>query len=52
MNNIYVISSGSYSDYGISFIVSSPIVITEKQFKEYHLESIKRSADFDERDFF
>ena len=47
--NYYVVSSGSYSDYGINFIVSSPNVITDKQFKEYHLESIRRSAAFDDR---
>ena len=46
--NYYVISSGSYSDYDISFIVSSPKVITAQQFDKYHLESIKRSSDFDD----
>ncbi len=44
----YVISSGSYSDYNISFIISSPNVITEEDFKKYHLQSIKRSLNFED----
>lgn len=49
MDNYYVISCGSYSDYEISFIFKSPNVITEEQLKTYYLESIKRSSDFDDK---
>jgi hypothetical protein len=44
----YVISSGSYSDYGISYIVQSEKEISDEKFREYYLESIKRSSDFED----
>jgi len=46
MKNIYIVSSVSYSDYGICFLLESPNVITGEQFKKYYIESIKRSAEF------
>jgi len=49
MNYYYVISSGSYSDYGISYIVQSEREISNEQFREYYLESIRRSSEFDDK---
>jgi hypothetical protein len=44
----YVISSGSYSDYNISYVIQSDTDIPQARFRTYYLESIKRSADFEE----
>jgi len=45
----YVISRGSYSDYSIEYIVQSEKEISDEQFREYYLESIKRSTEFNDK---
>lgn len=49
MSNYYVVSSGSYSDYSITFIFKAPKELTQTQIKQYYLEGVKQSSDFEDK---
>ena len=46
MNNIYLISAGSYSDYNVCFLMESVEVVSEDKFRVYWLEAIKRKTEY------
>jgi len=49
MNNIYLISSGEYSDYGVCFLVESTEVISKDKFRAYWLEAVQRKDEYMDR---
>ena len=46
MQKIYLISSGSYSDYGICFLAETRKVVSEDEFRVYWLEAVKRKTEY------
>ena len=46
MSNIYLISEGAYSDYGVCFLAKSTRLVSEDELKVYWLEAIKRKTEY------
>ena len=46
MTNIYLISSGSYSDYAVNFLMESTKVVSGDEFRKHWLEAVKRKTEY------
>lgn len=46
MNNLYLITQGEYSDYGVCFLAESSRMVSENEFREYWLEAVRRKTEY------